>query len=127
MRSAASPYSEAEPTTLSDIFICLNGSIRYSHSLPCSVNASFFSSLRLSLELFAPQCSENRSAVFEIVSDGEVLAKTPTGCKTSCRNIELAFHTQRFARSGTTWNIFASFTGFRLSSDSVPTPGAMVS
>ena len=80
--------------------------------------------MRLTPEQFARLCAENREAVLELASDGQVLALTPTGSETGGRNIELAFQLQRFARSGTTWKAFDSSTGFRLPDDSVLSPDA---
>jgi Uma2 family endonuclease len=78
--------------------------------------------MRLTLVQFALLCAENREAVLELASDGQVLVMTPTGSETGGRNIELAFQLQRFARSGTTWKAFACSTGFRLPDDSVLSP-----
>jgi len=80
--------------------------------------------MRLTPVQFARLCAENREAVLELASDGQVLAMTPTGSETGGRNIELAFQLQRFARSGTTWKAFDSSTGFRLPDDSVLSPDA---
>ena len=80
--------------------------------------------MRLTPVQFARLCAENREAVLELASDGQVLALTPTGSETGGRNIELAFQLQRFARSGTTWKAFDSSTGFRLPDDSVLSPDA---
>ena len=84
----------------------------------------FPSDMRLSPEQFALLCAENREAVLELASDGQVRAMTPTGSETGGRNIELAFQLQRFARSGTTWKAFDSSTGFCLPDDSVLSPDA---
>jgi Uma2 family endonuclease len=80
--------------------------------------------LRLTPVQFALLCAENREAVLELASDGQVLAMTSTGSETGGRNIEMAFQLQRFARSGTTWKAFDSSTGFRLPDDSVLSPDA---
>ena len=80
--------------------------------------------MRLTPVQFARLCAENREAVLELASDGQVLALTPTGSETGGRNIELAFQLQRFARSGTTWKAFDSSSGFRLPDGSVLSPDA---
>jgi Uma2 family endonuclease len=80
--------------------------------------------LRLTPAQFALLCAENREAVLELASDGQVRSMTPTGSETGGRSIELAFQLQRFARSGTTWKAFDSSTGFRLPDDSVLSPDA---
>ncbi|MCS5692882.1 Uma2 family endonuclease [Cyanobium sp. FGCU-6] len=84
----------------------------------------FPSDMRLTPVQFALLCAENRDAVLELASDGQVREMTPTGSETGGRNIELAFQLQRFARSGTTWKAFDSSTGFRLPDDSVLSPDA---
>ena len=84
----------------------------------------FPSDMRLTPVQFALLCAENREAVLELASDGQVLAMTPTGSETGGRNSELIFQLQRFARSGTTWKAFDSSTGFRLPDDSVLSPDA---
>jgi Uma2 family endonuclease len=82
----------------------------------------FPSDMRLTPVQFALLCAENREAVLELASDGQVLAMTPTGSETGGRNIELAFQLQRFARSGTTWKVFGRSSGFRLDDDTVLSP-----
>jgi Uma2 family endonuclease len=80
--------------------------------------------LRFTPEQFTLVCAANRESVLELAADGRLVVMTPTGSETGCRNSELSFQLQRFARSGTCWKAFDSSTGFHLPDDSVLSPDA---
>ncbi len=81
--------------------------------------------LRLSPDQFERVCQTNPDAVLELAADGTLIAMTPTGGETGCRNsqlvIQLALAVQRAAQP---LRIFDSSSGFRLADGSVLSPDA---